>query len=495
MPNYKQDLLIKITTAFILIVITKSILNFIYSKIKIHLEKTISININKDVINKLFNLPYQFFKNKSTGEVMNRVQDIKDFKDISINIISNVLLNSVLILFSFILLLIINKKLLMINLIGIFIYFLIIILFKNEFDKKTEDVLNSEGEYNKILQENICGYETSKNINMINESINEIEQSYLIVNNRLYNYKNLKIKEEELKEVIVNLIHIISTFISIIMMKNKIITIGEFTVFNSIIYYFSEPLKEILDLTPNIVYIKSIYNRLNDILMIKQEVEEINDYKFKGDIRIYDLEYSNNGLNNLFEGVNLHIKYGSKFLIYGKSGNGKSTIMKILLKYLKDYKGEIYIGNINLKDISSKTISNNMTYVSQHSYIYNDTLKNNIIRNRNIRNEEYERVLKICNLINFRNKKLQRNNFMIEDDGFNISGGERQKIILARSLLKDSNYIILDEALSEVGLKEEQQIIKKIFDNFKDKTIIYISHKKEIINMFNLKYKLERRKS
>ena len=84
---------------------------------------------------------------------------------------------------------------------------------------------------------------------------------------------------------------------------------------------------------------------------------------------------------------------------------------------------------------------------------------------------------------------------MIEDDGFNISGGERQKIILARSLLKDSNYIILDEALSEVGLKEEQQIIKKIFDNFKDKTIIYISHKKEIINMFNLKYKLERRKS
>jgi ABC-type bacteriocin/lantibiotic exporter with double-glycine peptidase domain len=83
---------------------------------------------------------------------------------------------------------------------------------------------------------------------------------------------------------------------------------------------------------------------------------------------------------------------------------------------------------------------------------------------------------------------------MIEDNGFNISGGERQKIVLARSLLKKSNYLILDEALSEVGVKEEKEIINKIFCYFKEKTIIYISHKKEIINMFDLKYKLERRK-
>lgn len=81
---------------------------------------------------------------------------------------------------------------------------------------------------------------------------------------------------------------------------------------------------------------------------------------------------------------------------------------------------------------------------------------------------------------------------MIEDNGFNISGGEKQKIILARSLLKDSNYIILDEALSEVSFNEEKEIINKIFNYYKDKTIIYISHKKEIIDLFNKKYKLER---
>ena len=83
----------------------------------------------------------------------------------------------------------------------------------------------------------------------------------------------------------------------------------------------------------------------------------------------------------------------------------------------------------------------------------------------------------------------------IEEDGFNISGGERQKIILAKSILKKSNYYIFDEALSEVGVKEEIEIIKKLFLYLGDKTVIYISHKKEIIDLFEKKYKVERRRS
>ena len=165
-----------------------------------------------------------------------------------------------------------------------------------------------------------------------------------------------------------------------------------------------------------------------------------------------------------------------------------------MLKYLNDYKGNIFIGNLNLKDIDRNTISNNFTYVSQNSYLNNDTLINNIIYGRDISLENYEEMIDICNLDDFRNSKKLRNNFLIEEDGFNISGGERQKVILARSLLKSSNYIILDEALSEVGIDEEKEIIKKIFKKFSDKTIIYISHKEEIIKEFNQKYKLERSK-
>ena len=118
--------------------------------------------------------------------------------------------------------------------------------------------------------------------------------------------------------------------------------------------------------------------------------------------------------------------------------------------------------------------------------------KENIIYGRNISDKEYEKIINICNLNKLRDSKALRNNFMIEDNGFNVSGGERQKIVLARSLLKKSNYIILDEALSEVGFKEEKEILNKIINCYKDKTIIYVSHKKEIISLFDNKYYLER---
>ena len=153
--------------------------------------------------------------------------------------------------------------------------------------------------------------------------------------------------------------------------------------------------------------------------------------------------------------MDIKIKYGSKFLIHGNSGIGKSTIMKILMKYLNEYEGNIYLGKQNLKDISHDNISNNITYVSQNSYINNDTFENNIIYGRNIDRNKFEKVLEVCNLKKLRDKNKLRNNFMIEENGFNISGGERQKIILARSILSDFNYLILDESLSEVGYKEE----------------------------------------
>ena len=494
LPNYNINYLIKITILFGIFYLLKSILDYIKNNFIINIEKDISIKLNKDVIIKLFNLPYQFFKNKSTGDVMNRVNDIKAFKDLIINIVSNISINIILILMSSIILIIINSKLFIINLISLIIYFIIVKIYKSIFTKQIEEILDSESIYNKTLNENINGYESNKNINMINYSIKKIE----IDNNKnihKYNsYEKTLNKQVLWKDILLDLTYIITVFISIIYINNKTLSIGEFYMFNSILVFFKDPLKSILDLEPSINYIKNIYNRINDILVTNNIKDgEVID-NIKGNINVYDLSYSPDGLNNIFENVSFNIKYGSKFLLYGNSGNGKSTIMKILLKYLKDYNGEIYIGNINLKDINEESISNNMTYVSQHSYIFNDTLKNNIIMDRDISYKEYEKVINICNLNKFRNSKKLRNNFIIEDNGFNISGGERQKIVLARSLLKESNYIILDEALSEVGFNEEKEIMNKIFEYFKDKTIIYISHKKEIIDMFDLKFKLERRK-
>ena len=495
LPEYIYYKYLKITIVFLIMYITKNILNYIRNKYLIYVENTIYKKINSDIIRKFFNLPYQFFKNKSTGEIISRLSDLKVFKELLSEIVVTLLVDLLLILISFAVLVNISIKLFMIILFQLLIYIFIVIIFKNKFSIKNENMLIKEGEYNKIISENINGYETNKNLNMINYSIKKIDVKFNSYIDSSLSYKNILNKQNLFKTLIVDIFYLFIIFLGITMVSNKIISLGEFILFNTIVYYFAEPIKNIVDLYPEVNYLKNIYRRINDLLIVKNDKDILKDIILKEDIVIEDLSYSYDGYKKLFDNVSLKIKYGTKYLLYGESGIGKSTIIKILIKYINDYEGDIYFGDLNLKDISKNSLLDNIVYVSQNSYVNHDTLKNNIVYDRNISDLEYERVLEICNLKELRNNKKMRNDFLIEDNGFNISGGERQKIILARSLLNRFNYLILDEALSEVDYFEEKQIINRIFDIYHDKTIIYISHKKEIINMFKDKYKLERSNS
>ena len=492
LPNYNYYNYLYITLIFLAIYIIKNIFNYIRNKNLILVENNIFKKINSDIIRKFFNLPYQFFKNKSTGEIIKRLSDIKIFKELLSEIIVTISLDSLIILSSLIILLKINIKLFLVSIIELILYLIIILIFKNKYSIRNENTLISESNYNKTLVDSIYGYENNRNLNLLNNTIERINinfNKYIDTSNKT---KKLLNKQNILKSIIVDLSNIIFIFIGINLTYNKIISLGEFILYNTIIYYFTEPIKNILDLNTNINYLKNIYRRINDLMIIKDEDDYIGEMEFKSDIKIVNLSYSHDGYSKTINNVSLNIKYGDKYLIYGKSGNGKSTIIKIILKYLNDYSGEIYIGDINLKDINKNVILNNMVYVSQNSYVCHDTLKNNIVYGRSINDIEYEKVINICNLNSLRDKKQLRNNFIIEDDGFNISGGEKQKIILARSLLNSFNYLILDEALSEVDFNEEKQILDRIIHIYKDKTIIYISHKKSMIGLFNNKYELER---
>ena len=493
LPKYNYYNFLIITLLFLVFYVSKNILLYFRNKLIINNKNEIYSKMNNDSIRKIFSLPYQYFKSKSTGEVESRINDIKELRNILSNILINLVFNFLFIFISSILLITINFKLFLILFVEVILYLVIVLLFKNINIKHQEDLIESSSLFNKCLNDRINSYEIDKNIDMINYSIKllDIKTNNYIHKNKLFeNSINI---QEVIKNNILDIGYLLIVFICVIYVKNNIISIGELFLFNTLIYYFIDPVKELSNLILEFTYIKDIYFRINDLYMIKDKVDDYNYYDLKCDIKINNLSYSFNTLDNIFSNINLKIEYGSKFLIYGKSGNGKSTLIKILLKYLDDYNGEIYFDNINLKDISNKNISFNFTYVSQYNYLVQDTIKNNIIYYRNISDKKYNEIIKLCNLEKLIDSKKERNSFIIEDNGFNISGGERQKIILARCLLKNSNYIILDEALSEVGLDEEIEIMKRIFDIYKNKTIIYISHKKEIIKYFKNKYQIERR--
>lgn len=491
-PNYFYRYLIMISFVFLNVILIKSLLSYVRNTYLIYITNKIAIKFNNETIRHIFNLPYQFFKNKSTGEVISRLTDINKLKDIMSNLIVNILLDSILIIISMIMLLIINANLFIITFILLIIYALFVFYYSNRLKSRINDYLVSTSEYNKSLTEAIEGYESNKNINMINNVNKIIETKYIIHSKKSYRYSLLLNRLNYFKDIIMGLNYILLILVGTVFINDGTITLGNFILFITISNYFIEPINNMIELKPNYEYIKTIYSRITDLIIMKSNSVSETDSLIKGNIEFKNIYYSYDNIKYAFENISLKINYGSKYLIYGESGSGKSTLIKLLLKYMDDYKGNILIDGINIHDIDTSIISSLFTYVSQNSYLNYDTLKNNIIYGRNISDKEYEKIINICNLNKLRDSKALRNNFMIEDNGFNVSGGERQKIVLARSLLKKSNYIILDEALSEVGFKEEKEILNKIINCYKDKTIIYVSHKKEIISLFDNKYYLER---
>ena len=213
-------------------------------------------------------------------------------------------------------------------------------------------------------------------------------------------------------------------------------------------------------------------------------------FDLKGDIIYHNINYRI-GSKVIFNNLNLHIHQGDKILLSGESGCGKSTLVKMLLKYIEVDFNNISIADIDINHYHLENIRSNITYVTSNEYLFTDTLKNNILLYQEKSEEELEKVCNICLVNDIIKNKLTGYNTLIEENGFNFSNGERQRIILARSIIRKSNIYIFDEALSQIDITREKKILTNIFSYLEDKTIIVISHRFNNKKLFNRIIKLE----
>jgi len=487
----ERNIYYKYLILFIIILIIKNIIMFYRNKKRIKIDDILDKSINEYSLNKIFSLPYSYYKNKSTGEVVSRINDLEILKNLLSNLILNTFVNIFLIIISFIIIFIINKELVIISLIIIFSYFLIIKIFNTKYITHIRILSEEKGYYNELLTESIDNIESISNLNIIKDRLKVLNENYntmLDLNKKISNLVN---KENFLKNIIYEMGLIIIITIGMILVKNNKLNIGDLLLFYMLINFFISSIKELFDKHLEITFTLKKIERVNSLFISEEKNKETNN-KIEGNIIVKNLNFTYGKDIKVLNNKNLIIKKGEKVLITGKSGCGKSTLIKIILKYLNNYKGEVFIGNKNLLSIDKSIINNSFNYIGQNERLFTDSFKNNITLNREVTEYEYEKILNTCELKTIRDKRKLKNDFMIEESGFNLSGGERQRIILARALIKKANFIIIDEALSEVNISVEEKIIKNIFESYKDKTIIYITHKKEIKRLFNRVYNLER---
>jgi len=481
----KLNLLI-ITIIFLVILTIKTLVEYLRNNLLLYLNQKIDLNIITNTINKIISLPYSYYKNKTTGEIISRINDLFYIKNVISKIIVNIFLDILLSIITFIILFNINKELTFYLIIITILYIIIFIVFKKTIKSMTNIIQEDNSKINSTLVESISSYETIKGLNLEDNMVKKINKLYLnSINNNLI-FSRIINNQELFKDLFESIIILFLIYQGSICVMDSKMTLGSLITYNSLLYYYLSPIKNSLDFYKELFYAKNSIKRINNILNYKYEkLDNKTNLMIKGDIIFNNLSFSYNNQDNILNNINLNIDDKSRVLILGPSGSGKSTLLKLIYKYYDVKRDNIYLNNYDINDFTLKDIRENITYISQNEVLYTDTIKNNIILDRNIKEDDF---INICNLT-YINEIIKNNivsyDYPIEENGANLSGGQRQRIILARALLKQSKIILIDEGLNEIDIKLERKILQNIFNYYKDKTFIIISHRLDNMDLYN----------
>ena len=200
-----------------------------------------------------------------------------------------------------------------------------------------------------------------------------------------------------------------------------------------------------------------------------------------GKITLKNVSFSYNNDKNIIDDLSLQIKPNTSVALVGESGSGKSTIIKLIMGLIKCSKGTILIDNTNLNKTNLNSFYNHVSYVSQEAPIFDGTLRENLIFDKQIPDNQILKVLKLVSLEKFYSKLTNGLDTELGEKGIRMSGGERQRVALARLFFDDSKIIILDESTSAMDNITEKKVMENIVKNLKNKTIIIIAHRLETI--------------
>lgn len=482
--------LLTIFYTFFSMYILKIILDYFRNKLLALINQKLDLALTLDIYNKIIKLPYCYYKNRTTGDVLSRINDLDNVREMISKVSLSLFIDLPLTLISLIVLFLINKILFMIGLAILILYFIIIVLFKGLFNDYIKKIQMKKGETTSYMVETISGFETIKGTHLEDNIIDKFQNKYKKFLKDIFKFQNIYFKQKSLKDVINDIGFIFITLIGCILVIDGKITLGELFTFTSLLLYFLEPIKNIIDLDNTIKEAKNSLRRVLDIITYKKDDSgNISNFE-NGDIEFKNLDYSFNDKDYVLKNINLKIKKNSKVMVVGKSGNGKSTLFKILMKYYDIKNSNVFINNIDLNNYKLDTINNNILYISQNEVLFNDTLYNNLVFCGSD-SSKLNKVSNICCLEEIMDSNLGFN-MLIEENGFNLSGGEKQRIVLARNLLKPFEILIIDEGLSQVDVDLERKILKNLFRNFKDKTIIMISHRLDNLDLFDNLVKIEK---
>jgi ATP-binding cassette subfamily B protein len=446
----------------------------------LYLGSSLSLSILSNFFIKLMSLPISFFENRMKGDILQRIKDNSRIQSlISTTPISILLATFNFIIFSVILILY-NYKIFIINIIGTLIYIVWIVIFL----KKRKDLdyknFNRSKEEQSSLIDIISGMQEIKLFNAERKKRWKWER----LQAKLFHIRRETLYFDQIQGTGSSLINqiknIVLSVVSATLVVKGDMTLGMMMAVTYMLAQINSPLMQYVSLIRMIQDSKISIERLSEVHdRASEDVHISNTTIAQSDIIFSDVSFRYVGASDkVLDEINLTIPRGKITAIVGESGGGKTTLLKLILGYYQPLQGHIKIGDNDLNDLSIRSWRANCGAVMQNGYLFNDTVENNIAMNDDFPDrEKLINAAKAANILTFINQMPNKFKTKIGMDGIGISGGQIQRILIARALYDDPDYLFLDEATSSLDANNESEISENLNQIFNNKTVVIIAHR------------------
>lgn len=478
----KNNLII-LFLSFILLGIIKEIFSYVKDLSLLRYQLKTDETLTLPFLKKLFNLPYLFYHDKPVGELISKVNDLSYVKEALLSIVEVLFVNVVIILISFIFLLFLNVHIFYFN----FILSLILLLYNMRFWKN-----NSYKNYDLQMKNEYLNARISKTIENIYDIKNLRKESYVsnkitnLYNDLLACYKDIKSKCVK-KDFINKLLILIGISISLLISILEKVDVKD-TLFITYVLSF------IYDSNQNICTLFFLHSNYKASSVRISELYKIKEIGFGHKIMVNDVEFNNFYYKYkdkiILNDIHFRLSMGDFVLIKGPTGSGKTTLFKALTKKIRFDERTILINGKTISKYNFDTLRRSIIYVEQDIKLFDDTILENITLGRKL---NLRRNFKMVLEEEFKKKGIDYNIY-VDSANSNLSGGEIALIKIAQVLNNDFDMVIFDETTNSLDTRLEKMVLNAIKKDYKDKIVVFISHRNYNTYLFNKIIKIKDKK-
>lgn len=481
-PDRNFRLLNLVILLLISIQLIKLIISFLTNYYFNILNQEVLLTIKNDLFKKILNLPLSFFDRTQTGYIMSRIGEVNSLGIFFSSSAVRILIALFEFVFCLSILLYLHWKLTLVSMIILPFFYFITKHYSQGIRKASKDVFEKGAFLSRQFQESIAGIEVIKTF------ASEERESQKVRHN-LVDYMRSSITTSIIQSISgegLALLGALGGFIvlwyggSEIMREN--FTIGGYVAFAAYLGKLYGPTQIMASLGLTIQPAVSALNRVKELIDMTSDEEDKNRIikisKVTGKIEFKNVFFSYDHKRDVLRDVSFTINPGEKVAFIGPNGSGKSTIIKLILGLYKTERGSIEIDGYNIDSIVLSTLRDRISTVTQNIFLFNDSIRNNIgYSNPNSQEEEIIEAAKKAGAYEFIMNLENKFDTIIGETGKKLSGGEKQKISIARAFIKNSEIIIFDEATSHLDDESMKKVQKIVNEEFENKTCIIVAHR------------------